>query len=103
MFCFYVTFEWNKFFYPVHIVCICLNSPQLASAVVSPLLTQSALDMLHRKLPPSETETWKQLGANWFLTVYVHKSTLSESISEVVSTIICCSSYVVSIIACTPC
>ena len=44
----------------------CRNS--LASAVVSPLFTRQACDLLSRKLSAKDQELWNALGGNWIMT-----------------------------------
>lgn len=46
-------------------------SPQRAGAVVMPLLSSQAVELLENCLSLKEKEIWKSLGANWNMTKYV--------------------------------
>ena len=46
-------------------------SPQRGGAVVTPLLSSQALELLENCLSLKEKEVWKALGPNWNMTKYV--------------------------------
>ena len=43
----------------------------LASAVVTPLFTSQACNLLSRKLQAKDKELWNALGGNWIITMCV--------------------------------
>ena len=46
-------------------------SPEKASAVLAPLLTPQAIELLENCLSSKESEVWKALGQNWIYPKYV--------------------------------
>ena len=56
-----------------YVVCLCC-SPDKARAVLAPLLTAQALDLLQNCLSSKETEVWMALGPNWTMTKYVQST-----------------------------
>lgn len=47
-------------------------SPEKASAVLAPLLTPQAIELLENCLSSKESEVWKLLGPNWIYPKYVN-------------------------------
>lgn len=52
-------------------ICFICCSPEKARAVVVPLLTTHAIDLLQNCLSSKETDFWMALGPNWTLAKYV--------------------------------
>ncbi|XP_078366164.1 epidermal growth factor receptor kinase substrate 8-like isoform X2 [Oculina patagonica] len=55
-------------FVPLSLLIRCTGGPEKARAVVVPLLTTHAIDLLQNCLSSKETEFWMSLGPNWNMT-----------------------------------
>lgn len=56
----------------VNSLCVFYFSPEKASAVLAPLLTPQAIELLENCLSSKESEVWKVLGPNWIYPKYVN-------------------------------
>lgn len=54
-------------FVPLSLLIRCTGGPEKARAVILPLLTTQAIDLLQNCLSSKETELWMALGPNWTL------------------------------------